>query len=75
VLLDLSELLLIGLGPAGARIFDREWGGDGRSWTGFKPPADLRAMPAQQLDQLQPLFGAMLQQQASALLAHLQVVR
>jgi hypothetical protein len=75
LLLDLTELLLIGVVPGGAQLFDREWGGDGPRWTGFTPPADLKAIPEQQLDQLQPLFGAMLQQQAGALLGHLQVAR
>ena len=74
-LLAFTELLLIAAGPAGMQIFDREWGGDGHSWTGYQPPADLKAIPAQQLDQLQPLFGALLQQQGEALLRHLQVAR
>lgn len=74
-LLAFTELLLIAAAPAGMRIFDREWGGDGHTWTGYQPPADLKAIPAQQLDQLQPLFGAMLQEQAGALLRHLQVAR
>jgi hypothetical protein len=75
VLLGFTELLLIAAGPAGVQIFDREWGGEAHSWTGYQPPADLTAIPPEQLDQLQPLFGAMLQQQAGALLGHLQVVR
>jgi hypothetical protein len=74
-LLSLTELLLIGVGPAGAQIADREWGGDGHSWTDYPAPADLKAIPAQQLDQLRPLFGAMLKQQAGALLGHLQAAR
>ena len=74
-LLAFTELLLIAAAPAGMQIFDREWGGDGHTWTGYQPPADLKAIPAQQLDQLQPLFGAMLQEQAGALLRHLQVAR
>ncbi len=74
-LLSLTELLLIGVGPAGVQLADRQWGGDGQSWTGYQAPADLKALPAQQLDQLRPLFAAMLQRQADALLAHLQVAR
>ena len=74
-LLSLSELLLLGVGPAGAQLADREWGGDGQSWTGFSPPADLREIPAEQLAQLQPLFAARLQQQVNALLGHLQAAR
>jgi hypothetical protein len=72
-LLNLTELVLIEVTPEGVRLIDREWGGDGGAWTGYKPPADLKAIPDQQLRQLQPLFGALLQQQASALFEHLQV--
>jgi hypothetical protein len=74
-LLSLTELLLIGVGAGSAQLADREWGGNGQSWTGYSPPADLRQIPAEQLAQLQPLFAARLQQQAGALLAHLQVAR
>ena len=74
-LLSLTELLLIGVVPAGVQLADREWGGDGQSWTGFSPAPDLRQIPAEQLAQLQPLFAAMLQRQADALLSHLQVSR
>jgi hypothetical protein len=73
-LLNLTELLLIGLSAPGAQINAREWGGDQlQTWGGFKPPPDLKDIPAQQLGQLQPLFAAMLKQQASGLLGHLQV--
>jgi len=75
-LLNLTELLLIGLSAQGAEINAREWGGgQTQTWTGFKPPPDLKAIPDQQLGQLQPLFAAMLKQQASGLLGHLQVTR
>ncbi len=76
VLLNLSELLLIGLAAPSAEINARQWGGDQlQTWTGFKPPPDLKDIPEQQLGQLQPLFAAMLKQQASGVLAHLQVTR
>jgi len=74
-LLNLSELLLVEVGPRGAQLDDLEWGGDGQSWTGYRPPTDLKAFPDSQLAQLQPLFSAMLQQQANKLLAQLQVTR
>ena len=74
VLLNLTELLLIDLSAPGAQIHAREWGGDQlQTWGGFKPPPDLKDIPAQQLGQLQPLFALMLKQQASGLLGHLQV--
>ena len=76
VLLNLSELLLIGVTAPSAAINARQWGGDQiQTWTGFKPPPDLKDIPDAQLGQLQPLFAAMLKQQASGVLEHLQVTR
>jgi hypothetical protein len=75
LLLSLTELLLIGVSAQGVQLVDREWGGDGHSWTGFTPPPDLHAIPAQQLEQLQPLFDAVLKEQAGTLLTHLQAAR
>jgi hypothetical protein len=75
LLLNFTELLLIGAPANGVQLAAREPGGDPQSWTDYQPPADLRAIPAQQLDQLQPLFSAMLRQQADALLARLTVAR
>jgi hypothetical protein len=75
-LLNLTELLLIDLAPPSAKIGAREWGGaQTQTWTGFKPPPDLKDIPEQQLSQLQPLFAAMLKQQVSGVLEHLQVTR
>ena len=74
-LLNLSELLLIGISPSGAQLVDREWGGDSQPWPGYRAPPDLKAYPGPLLDQLQPLFGGMLKQQVNAALGRLQVVR
>jgi len=75
VLLDMTELLLVGVSGSQAQLVGRAWGGDGKSWTGYRPPPDLKAFTDQQLDQLQPLYGAMLKQQADTALAPLQVAR
>jgi hypothetical protein len=72
-LLNLSELLLIDASTQAPRLSDRQWGGNGQSWLGYRAPADLKAIPEQQLGQLQALFGFMLRQQSSALLGHLAV--
>jgi hypothetical protein len=74
-LLDLTELLLITLTPKGAQLADREWDAEGQSWSAYRPPADLKAIPERQLDELEPLFAAMLQRQSDGALAHLQVAR
>jgi hypothetical protein len=73
VLLDMTELLLIGLNGTQAQLVGRGWGGDGKSWTGYRAPPDLKAFPQELLDQLQPLYGAMLKQQADTALAPLQL--
>ena len=75
VLLDMTELLLVGVSASKAELIGRAWGGDGKSWTGYQAPPDLKAFSEQQLNQLQPLYGAMLKQQADAALAPLQLAR
>jgi hypothetical protein len=42
-------------------------------WQTYTLPADPKAIPPEQLDQLQPLFAAMLSRQAKDLLAQVQV--
>jgi hypothetical protein len=39
-------------------------------WIGYAAPANLKALPEQQLDQLQPLYAGLIKQQANALLGH-----
>ena len=74
-LINLTELLLIAVNPGAAVLGDREWGGDGGNWTGYQAPADLKAIPEAQLDQLRPLFDALLKGQAQGVFAHLEVAR
>lgn len=74
-LLNLTELLLVQVSGKDARLSSRQWGGNGQSWIGYQPPPDLKAFSDAQLDQLQPLFSAMLKQQADRLLAALPVSR
>lgn len=74
-LLNQTELLLVGVTASKAELSGRAWGGDGKRWTGYQPPPDLKAFPEQQLNQLQPLYAAMLKQQADIALAPLQLAR
>lgn len=72
--LNLTELLLLGVNGQSAQLAGRQWGGDqAQTWTGFKPPADLKEIATAQLNELQPLFGGMLKQQAGGLLGHVVV--
>src|SRR6516165_8474505 len=73
VLLDMTELLLIGPSGTQAQLVGRGWGGDGKNWNGYRAPPDLKAFPQELLDQLQPIYGAMLKQQADTALAPLQL--
>jgi hypothetical protein len=75
VLLNQTELLLVGVSTSKAELIGRAWGGDGKTWTGYQPPPDLKAFSEQQLNQLQPFYGAMLRQQADIALAPLQLAR
>jgi hypothetical protein len=68
------ELLLISVGPEGVTLRARQWGGLNVSqWQAYTPPTDPRQIPAEQLNQLQPLFGALLTRQAKELLNQVRV--
>jgi hypothetical protein len=68
------ELLLISVTPEGATLRARQWGGIYTSlWQSYVIPADPKAIPPQQLDQLQPLFAGMLSRQAKDLLSQVRI--
>ncbi len=71
-LLDLTELLLIGVSGSQGQLIGRGWGGNG-VWTGYRAPPDLKAFPEQELEQLQPLYAAMLKDQAGTALTPLRL--
>jgi hypothetical protein len=61
----MTQVLLIGVTPQGATLNAREWGGGyADEWSDYVPPADLKQIPPDQLDKLQPLFGRILAKQA-----------
>jgi hypothetical protein len=68
------ELLLISISPEGATVRARQWGGIYSSqWQSYTLPPDPKDIPAEQLDELQPLFAAILSRQAKDLLGQVQV--
>jgi hypothetical protein len=68
------ELLLISISPEGATLRARQWGGIySAQWQTYTLPPDPKDIPLEQLDQLQPLFAAMLSRQAKDLLGQVQV--
>jgi hypothetical protein len=69
VLFDETELLLIGVTPAGATLLARKWGGTLTiQWESYTRPDDLKQVSPAQLDELKPLFAALLTRQAKELL-------
>jgi hypothetical protein len=68
------ELLLISVGPEGVSLRAREWGGlFTAQWESYTAPADPHQIPREQLDELQPLYAALLSRQAQGLLDQVQV--
>jgi hypothetical protein len=68
------ELLLISIGPEGAALRARQWGGVYTAqWQTYTLPPDPKEIPLEQLDQLRPLFAALLSRQAKDLLGQIQV--
>jgi hypothetical protein len=69
LLLNLTELLLISVTAKGPQLDARAWGGTfTQNWTGFVAAPDAQALPAPQLEQLQPLFAGLLREQTQGLL-------
>jgi hypothetical protein len=63
-LFDMTQVLLIGVTPDGAKLQAREWGGGYTDeWVDYTAPADPKRVPLELLDKLQPLFGRMLAKQ------------
>jgi hypothetical protein len=59
------ELLLLAVGPDGVTLRARQWGGGyNYQWQSYLAPADPKAFPPEQLEQLQPLFATILTRQA-----------
>jgi hypothetical protein len=65
-LFDMTQVLLIGVSPDGAKLEAREWGGGYTDeWSDYVAPPDPKRMPLDMLDKLQPLFARMLAKQAA----------
>ncbi len=72
VLLNLTELVLIAITPKGAVLAGRVWGGaTSAPAPALAAPLDLKVLTDAELNSLQPLYGTLLDAQASLLLTHL----
>ena len=61
MLFNMTQVLLIGITPEGAKLQAREWGGPYTDeWPDYVPPADPKRPPLEVLDKLQPLFARLL---------------
>jgi hypothetical protein len=70
----MTEMLLVAPSPGGPVLRGREWGGNySLEWSNFVAPPNIKDIPAQQYNQLQPLFAAILSRQAARLLDQIQV--
>jgi hypothetical protein len=73
-LFNMTQLLLIATAPDGATLRAREWGGGySDEWLDDASPPDLKLMPAEELDKLQPLFGRILARQSERLMVWITV--
>jgi hypothetical protein len=73
-LFSMTEMLLVAPSPEGPVLRGREWGGNySLEWTDFVPPANIKEIPPQEYNKLQPLYAAILQRQAARLLDEIEV--
>ena len=64
VLVNMTQVLLIGITPEGAKLQAREWGGGYTDeWAEYVAPPDPKRPPVDVLDKLQPYFGRILNKQ------------
>jgi len=74
-LFNMTQVLLIGTTPQSAALNAREWGGAYTDeWSDYVPPDNLKQIPLEQLDRLQPPFGRILTRQASRVMDWITVV-
>jgi hypothetical protein len=74
-LFNMTQVLLIGIEAQGAALSAREWGGAYTDeWSEYVPPDNLKQIPLEQLDKLQPHFGRILARQAGRVMDWITVV-
>jgi hypothetical protein len=65
---NITQLLLISVTPDGAALRAREWGGNyANEWQDYTAPPDLKNIPPDELEKLQPLFARILRHQVTRL--------
>jgi hypothetical protein len=73
-LFNLTQVLLVGVGPEGVTLNAREWGGAyAEDWGDYAAPANPKEVPPEVLDQLQPMFSHLVARQSERVLAWITV--
>jgi hypothetical protein len=68
-LFNMTELLLVGINGEAVTLGGREWGGGYElDWADFDAQPDLKVLPGDVLDKLEPLFSDILRRQSGRLL-------
>lgn len=74
VVFNLVQMLLFGANGNSLELAFREWGGGFvYEWANFSPGADLKALPAEEIDKFRPVISDVLQRQIGRLMPHLKV--
>jgi hypothetical protein len=73
-LFNMTQVLLIGVTPDGAKLHARDWGGGyTEPWTDYAAPANPKQVPLEQLDKLQTPFARILATQAGRVMERITV--
>jgi len=74
VVFNLTQMLLIGKGRDNVELAFREWGGNFvYDWPGFEPGADLKALPAEEIEKFRPVIADVMLRQVARLMPHIKV--
>jgi len=72
VVFNLVQMLLFGHDGNDVEFAFREWGGGYvYEWANFDPGADLKALPAEEIDKFRPIISDVLQRQVGRLMPHI----
>ncbi len=74
VVFNLVQMLLFGTSGNSSDLAFREWGGGYvYEWANFDPGADLKSLPAEEIDKFRPVISDVLQRQIGRLMPHIKV--
>ncbi|HVZ32538.1 MAG TPA: hypothetical protein VG963_08930 [Polyangiaceae bacterium] len=74
VVFNLVQMLLFGQDGNDVEFAFREWGGGFvYEWANFDPGADLKTLPAEEIDKFRPVISDVLQRQVGRLMPHIKV--